>query len=293
MGSSQNIHKRWIKHKYKLNAGTHHNKHLGKAWIKYGEAAFNITVLEECSISELYAIELKWFKIKGIPNHKYAYNILSNPRGGVKKRAVRQYDVNGTLINTYESTTDAVINNIKCTTEGISSCCNFKYKTHRNYIWRWESDKLDYTEAVKVRKQWSTLYLFDVETDEYQIFESVKKLSDKTSIKCETVYKLLHGKNMYTEKYIIVAADEIDHAITLYEKKREELNEYKERLMDTTKMVHNSIKKRVRPVIRIEDMKEFDSLKSGADSVGVTSSTILSVLQGKTKTAGGYTWKYK
>ena len=46
IGSAVSIRKRWYNHRRGLNKGTHENKHLRRAWKKYGEGAFYFGVLE-------------------------------------------------------------------------------------------------------------------------------------------------------------------------------------------------------------------------------------------------------
>lgn len=45
-------------------------------------------------------------------------------------------------------------------------------------------------------------------------------------------------------------------------------------------------------IIRLEDLKVFDSVTEAGKSVGVTTTAISNCLHGKTKRAGGYHWKF-
>lgn len=47
VGRSTNIQSRWRSHRFLLTRGQHANPHLQAAWKKYGEGAFEFTVLEE------------------------------------------------------------------------------------------------------------------------------------------------------------------------------------------------------------------------------------------------------
>jgi group I intron endonuclease len=49
IGSSKNIPNRWKQHKWVLNRGTHHSKHLQNSWNKYGADSFTWEILEECA----------------------------------------------------------------------------------------------------------------------------------------------------------------------------------------------------------------------------------------------------
>ena len=53
IGSSNNIKRRWQKHKALLRHNKHPNSHLQAAWNKYGEDSFEFSIIEECSLSDL------------------------------------------------------------------------------------------------------------------------------------------------------------------------------------------------------------------------------------------------
>lgn len=48
IGSSNNLHKRFIHHKNSLLKNKHHNKYLQNAWNKYGEENFKFEIVEYC-----------------------------------------------------------------------------------------------------------------------------------------------------------------------------------------------------------------------------------------------------
>lgn len=52
IGSTNNYINRFYAHKNELRKGTHHSKHLQKAWDKYGEEAFEFVVIEEFYIND-------------------------------------------------------------------------------------------------------------------------------------------------------------------------------------------------------------------------------------------------
>ena len=57
VGQAVDIEKRWGYHKAKLNGGYHSNKHLQRAWNKYGADSFSFTVLTECAEEQLNTME--------------------------------------------------------------------------------------------------------------------------------------------------------------------------------------------------------------------------------------------
>lgn len=49
IGRSVGMRKRWLAHRRRLRKGTHKNRHLQAAWVKYGEQAFAFEVVEHVS----------------------------------------------------------------------------------------------------------------------------------------------------------------------------------------------------------------------------------------------------
>ena len=49
IGSSINITDRELRHKSDLSCGTHHSKHLQRAYDKYGKENFKFEILELCN----------------------------------------------------------------------------------------------------------------------------------------------------------------------------------------------------------------------------------------------------
>ena len=60
VGSSQNITRRFTKHRSLLRLNKHPNRHLQNAWNKYGHEAFNFSVLETTDSDELINREQYW-----------------------------------------------------------------------------------------------------------------------------------------------------------------------------------------------------------------------------------------
>jgi len=57
IGSSNNLRKRFIKHKSRLNRNEHRNPHLQSSWNKYGEDNFSFEILLVCEQFELLRYE--------------------------------------------------------------------------------------------------------------------------------------------------------------------------------------------------------------------------------------------
>ena len=57
VGQAMDIEDRWVNHRAGLNGGYHVNKHLQRAWNKYGADSFSFTVLTECAEEQLNTME--------------------------------------------------------------------------------------------------------------------------------------------------------------------------------------------------------------------------------------------
>jgi group I intron endonuclease len=75
---------RWNKHLYKLNTGTHYNVHLQKAWNKYGEGAFEFSVLSRCAPDFCNELEEYWIG-EDFNNPAVSYNKMAG--GGARGAA--------------------------------------------------------------------------------------------------------------------------------------------------------------------------------------------------------------
>jgi group I intron endonuclease len=71
--------KRFAQHRYELRKGTHKSTYMQRSWQKYGEGAFEFSVLEVCAPAEAVAAEQRW-----IDKLKPAFNtakIAGSPLG--------------------------------------------------------------------------------------------------------------------------------------------------------------------------------------------------------------------
>lgn len=77
IGSSFNIYNRWKQHKYNLNKNKHVNKHLQRAWNKYGEDVFLFEIIEICNLVVLEEREQYYMDMTKCYNSKQGYNALA------------------------------------------------------------------------------------------------------------------------------------------------------------------------------------------------------------------------
>jgi group I intron endonuclease len=76
VGSSVNIRKRWVQHKWDLKNGRHRARHLVAAWNKYGHEAFQFEIIESGKYTkqELIAAEQKWIDLLRPFDPEVGYN---------------------------------------------------------------------------------------------------------------------------------------------------------------------------------------------------------------------------
>ncbi len=75
VGSSANLYFRWRGHYWALREGVHHSPHFQRAWVKHGESAFVIYLLELCDKSKLFETEQKFLdQFKSFRN-EVGYNV--------------------------------------------------------------------------------------------------------------------------------------------------------------------------------------------------------------------------
>lgn len=74
IGQSKDIKLRWLSHKEELQKGTHQNRHLQRAWNKYGENSFIFSIIEECNEESLTEREQYWIDYYGGINSTNTYN---------------------------------------------------------------------------------------------------------------------------------------------------------------------------------------------------------------------------
>lgn len=83
LGSSKNLHKRWLRHKNDLKNNKHHNQALQRAYNKYGLDNFEFIIIFKCDISILKIEEQKYLnQIQSLVKKRLCYNIGKESTGG-------------------------------------------------------------------------------------------------------------------------------------------------------------------------------------------------------------------
>lgn len=84
IGQSHSILCRWMAHRSVLRSGRCPNRHLQSAWNKYGENAFEFSILELCNVEDLDNREEYWIKHFDAVNHGYNIRDGGNTSRGWK-----------------------------------------------------------------------------------------------------------------------------------------------------------------------------------------------------------------
>ena len=85
VGSAVNMARRWQIHRNSLNRGDHHSQHLNRAWVKYGPAMFEWSVLELVPLDGLTKAEAKLILLAREQHHidtlgavRHGFNIANS-----------------------------------------------------------------------------------------------------------------------------------------------------------------------------------------------------------------------
>lgn len=82
IGGSVNIKRRWKEHKLMLNKNIHHTKHLQNAWNKYGESAFEFTIIEHTTEDQVESREKDWIEHLNSNDKTIGFNVRYKSREG-------------------------------------------------------------------------------------------------------------------------------------------------------------------------------------------------------------------
>lgn len=78
IGSTNNLHKRWMAHKVTLRKGSHRNIYLQRAWNKHGEQSFIFEVIEYVMPFVLLEREQHWLDLLKPYDNSIGFNIAND-----------------------------------------------------------------------------------------------------------------------------------------------------------------------------------------------------------------------
>jgi group I intron endonuclease len=286
MTSAKKVEERWGK-----NGNGYKNQYFKRAIDKYGWNNFihlvvrdnlckkDASTLEQLLISQLHS-----------NNADYGYNISN---GGecvmlgkhhtkevcdkISDRfsiSVNQYDMQGNLIHTWKSITEAEIFGFD--RSSIAKCCKGIYKTSRGYVWRYINDRFDKYSLEKSRRKDNKIKVkqFSCDGELIKIWNSISDAAKKLSISGSMISQCCKGKKgRKTVKGFVWRY--IDDDFDKYSIKNNKFSQVCQYNLDGCLI------------------NEFDTIHNASVYTGISSGNIISCCKGITHKAGNYIWKYK
>lgn len=91
IGQSVNINRRWSDHIKSLQANSHYNEYLQRAWNKYGSDNFEFSIVENCLVDDLNRLEIYYIAdYYQSYNPDFGYNLTKGGDGVIPTEAVRK-----------------------------------------------------------------------------------------------------------------------------------------------------------------------------------------------------------
>jgi group I intron endonuclease len=127
IGYSQDIHRRWVRHKCDLRKNGHDNSYFQRAFDKYGEGKFVYSILEECSKELLREREVYYINKYNSNDPIYGYNLTAG------------YDGSGSLSQEHKNKIRNAVRNRKLNkANGLTSkYLGVIYVKHKHMVKRW------------------------------------------------------------------------------------------------------------------------------------------------------------
>lgn len=225
IGSSNNIKRRWQKHKALLRHGKHYNSHLQASWNKYGESLFEFSIIEFCTLDNLLNREQYYInnlspeynqtaiagKIEMTNKRKKIISeavLKAYKEGRLAKtvKTVYQYDLKGNYIRKFPSITDAS-KTLNIPISNISSAATQRCNIAGGFVWRYyKTDKLDVWFNKMGRPLTKEPYrkqnkkIVALLNDKQIIFSTTKEAAEKLHCTKRQLYRALELKKLLFKK---------------------------------------------------------------------------------------------
>ena len=198
VGRAKHIEKRWRTHKSQLRKGNHVNRYLQRAWNKYGEAAFDFYVLEECLPDDLREAEIEW--IARLGTFENGYNLTIGGEGQLGKRLTEEQKKHLSAINTGKRNPNYGIKRSEETRKRMSNAMKGKLRgimpqSQREAISRGNKGK---------QRPWFNKRVMCVETGD--VFDSISIAANETGISISGISSVCRGKRktVYKKHFIFL-----------------------------------------------------------------------------------------
>lgn len=282
--TSQDLISRWRGHVGQIKNHSHTDK-LHNAMEKYGVEHFAMEGIEKCAeitkkdlIKKLDDREKYYINLFDTFNN--GYNLTKGGRDGKENqmRAVKQYNINGKYITTYES-----VDTLKEQFDKVSviySCCMGVCKYAYGHIWRYvENDLEDFPLPTEKEKEEALIRYYSLlEIDKYDylgnLIYTYKNASDASkyeNVKRKDIVDCCIGKRVYVKTNIFRFHHDNFNTYKTYREKPKLVEQY---TLDGNFIgVH-------------------ESARNAGKEIGRKYQPITQVCRGEKKTAYGYIWRY-
>lgn len=233
IGQSSDLKRRKIDHFKSLRGNYHYNKHLQRAWNKYGEINFKFTIIEKCECKLLGEREIYWIKYYDSMNK--GYNQCAggdSPNLGVPEKTETIEKIRNTLLKKYSNgelvskkrkpviclntlevfdCVNCKSNKYKISNTQINKCCLGKMKTAGELndiglVWMYYQDYLNQKnnldidkiiqDANNIRKQqgiYSKVAIKVICLNNMQIYDSMVIASQETNANKDRICQCCRG----------------------------------------------------------------------------------------------------
>lgn len=181
-------------------------------------------------------------------------------------QAVCQYSLTGQLLNTFSNLTEAE----KATNIGlrnISSCCRGKSSTAGSFIWAYKDEvpKLDLNKT-----KYTKVCQFKFDGEQIATYDCARQVKTQLGLVSQNITKCCQG-----------LISSVGGFLWAYEGETPDTNIYNGTYTVVQQWTVDEVLLNV-----------FKKIRDAAKAIGISSGSISNCINGRSKTAGGYAWKY-
>ena len=205
-------------------------------------------------------------------------------KGAVKRRKpILQYDLQGNFINEYPGI--KFIEGFEG--KNISACCRGRLRSTQGYIWRFKESE-DFLKKIEIPSKWHTfkkaVVQYDLNGNLVAEYESIAFASKVTGIETSDICSCLKGRNATSGRYI-------------WRYKEKEIPLHIEVLLPRKIYNGKGVLFKGKRIVQCtksgEIIQEFATITIASLETQIGRTSINNCLHGRSKTAGGYVWKFK
>lgn len=197
-------------------------------------------------------------------------------RGAVKRRKpVLQYDLQGNFVKEWEGV--CCIKGFKST--NIGACCKGKLLSSQGYIWKYKESN-DFPMKINGIDKWQVfkkhVLQYDLQGNFISEYDSISEASRACGLNMTHIIQCLKGVYYTSGRYIW----------------RYKEGKYPKHI-EVPQVKHHWARSVLQYNLGKELIAEYDNITTAANSTNIGRTSINNCLHGRSKTAGGYIWKFK